>query len=93
VQVLQEGVQEQLLVVRGADDRGDPPRRLAAGPPAPLAHDELKAVGVYLRTTTGCSRPTSLMDDDELVQGVLVEDSRGLARFGRDGVQLGVPRK
>jgi len=44
VQVLQEGVQEKLLVVRGPHNRRDRLEpRLTAGPPAPLAHDELVA--------------------------------------------------
>ena len=63
VQVLDQGVPEQVVVLRLLDDGADlgQPGALG-GAPAAFAHDELVPAGPAARTTTGWSRPTSLIE-------------------------------
>lgn len=88
VKVLQERVQEELLVIRGPDDGGDPLQtRFTAGPPASLAHDELKAVGTGLPYDDRLKKTDLLDGGHQLGKRVLVEDLSGLTRVRRDGVE------
>ncbi|KAF1854420.1 hypothetical protein Lal_00003853 [Lupinus albus] len=88
VEVLQQRVQEELLVIRGPDDRGDLLQPgLTTGPPAPLAHDELIALRRQLPYDDGLEETDLLDRGDQFGQRVLVEDLTGLPRVGGDEVQ------
>ncbi len=87
VEVLHEGVTEQVVVRGLPDDGGD---RVQAGPlgraPAPLPHDQLVAGGRQGRLTHH-DRLEQADDRDrggQLLQRLLVEVGAGLARVGGD---------
>ncbi|MDQ0697342.1 hypothetical protein QF048_003784 [Streptomyces sp. W4I9-2] len=85
VEVLQQRVEQQLLVVRGADDGGNPLQaRFTAGPPPTLTHDELVAVRAHLPDDDRLEKADFLDGDDQLGQRVLVEYLTGLARVRGD---------
>src|SRR5690606_34816193 len=89
VQVLHEGVTEQVVVAGVADDRRDglQPGHLGR-PPAALAHDELVLVLTARRRRAGGDRLQETDGADrlgELRQGLLVEVLARLARVDRDG--------
>ncbi len=88
VQVLQQGVQQQLVVLGGPDDRRDLLQPgLPGGPPAPLAHDELEAPRGGLAHHHRLEQAHLLDRGDQLGQLVLVEHLARLTRVGGDRVQ------
>src|SRR5690606_435532 len=88
VQVLQQGVQEELLVLGGPDDRRDLLQtRLTAGPPAALTHDELVLARTGLPDDDRLEEADLLDGGDELREGVVVEYRTRLTRVRSDRVQ------
>jgi hypothetical protein len=94
VEVLQEGVSQEVVLLGDLDDRRDDVlARLARGTPAPLAHDELEAGLPVLGLGRDPSHDDRLEDADladrvhELGQLVLVEDRARLARVRADVVE------
>ena len=92
VQVLDQGVPEELVVLGLLDDRADlgQPGSLA-GPPPPLAHDELIPAGAR-RTDDHRLQQADLPDRlRELVEGLFVEGPPGLPGIRRDRGDLDLP--
>jgi hypothetical protein len=94
VQVLQEGVAQQVVVLRTPHDGGD--RRQPGGPGSPppaLTHDQLVTVIGQGAHHDGLQEPDLADRVDQLLQLVLVEHGPGLAGVGGDGVErkVGVP--
>src|SRR5699024_1653543 len=86
--ILQQGVPEEILVLGLADDGGNAvQRRLLAGPSTALAHDQLvwtggQRPGASSRTTIGWRRPNSLTEWVSSARASSSNCVRGCLGFG-----------